>query len=81
MSKSDGLRSFYAGLKMALIATMASYGSYFFAYRFLKNLFTKLFKLKELRKRDITIITTLAGNLSVLFANPLWFINTRVTLD
>ncbi len=47
MAKQDGLKSFYKGLGMALIATVASFGCYFFCYRLLKNVVTHAFKLKE----------------------------------
>jgi len=40
MIKRDGFLSFYKGLQMALIATVASYGSYFFLYRLWKNVLT-----------------------------------------
>jgi Mitochondrial carrier protein len=80
MIKNEGLASFYKGLKMALIATTASYGSYFFLYRLLKNLLSHLFKLKELSTRHIALITAIAGSGSAAFSNPFWFINTRITL-
>lgn len=80
MLKSEGLASFYKGLKMALIATTASYGCYFFLYRLLKNLISFVLKLKGLTKRHIALITAIAGSGSAAFSNPFWFINTRMTL-
>lgn len=80
MLKEDGLRSFYKGLKMALIATTASYGSYFFLYRLLKNLFTSMLKITVLKKRHIALITAIAGSVSAAFANPFWFVNTRMAI-
>ncbi len=80
MLKSEGLASFYKGLKMALIATTASYGCYFFLYRLLKNLISYVLKLKALTKRHIALITAIAGSGSAAFSNPFWFINTRMTL-
>ena len=80
MIKSEGVASFYKGLQMALIATTASYGSYFFLYRLLKNLMFKLLRIKELTKRHIAFITAIAGSGSAAFSNPFWFINTRMTL-
>ena len=64
---------------MALIATTASYGSYFFLYRMLKNIFTQLLKVPVLTKRHIALITAIAGVISAAFANPFWFLNTRMT--
>lgn len=63
---------------MALLATVASYGSYFFLYRMLKNIFTQLLKVKTLTKRHIALITAIAGSISAAFANPFWFLNTRM---
>ena len=82
MIKKDGLLSFYKGLRMALIATIASYGSYFFGYRLLKNVVTSLLKIDEskLNSGHITLITALAGSSSSAFANPFWLVNTRMTL-
>jgi len=82
MAQQEGYLSFYKGLKMALIATIASYGSYFFTYKSLKRFFAALLKTNEsqFKKRHIALITALAGSLSVLFANPFWFLNTRLTL-
>ena len=82
MAQKDGLMSFYKGLKMACIATIASFGSYFFCYRLFKNLFTSLLKIKEvdLKSMQIMLITALAGSISSAFANPFWLLNTRMTL-
>lgn len=80
MIKSEGAKSFYKGLKIALIATTASYGSYFFLYRLFKNLFIKLFRLKALGNLHIALITAIAGSASAAFSNPFWFINTRMTI-
>lgn len=65
---------------MALIATTASYGCYFFLYRLLKNAISHLLKTKELTKRHIAFITAIAGSGSAAFSNPFWFINTRMTI-
>ncbi len=62
---------------MSLIAIIASYGSYFFLYRMLIN----LMPTKALTKRHIALITAIAGSLSAAFANPFWFVNTRLTVN
>lgn len=78
--REDGFLHFYKGLQMALIATTASYGSYFFLYRMLKNLLSNIFTIKTLTKRHIALITAIAGSLSAAFANPFWFTNTRMAI-
>lgn len=65
---------------MAVIATIASSGSYFFLYNLLKGLIITLIKGKKLTKRHIALVTAIAGASSSVFANPFWFMNTRMTL-
>lgn len=65
---------------MAVIATIASSGSYFFLYNLLKGLIITLLKGKKLTKRHIALVTAIAGASSSVFANPFWFMNTRMTL-
>jgi hypothetical protein len=66
---------------MALIGTVASYGSYFFCYRLWKNILGSTFKVKTLNSLHIMLITFLSGSSSTVFANPFWFVNTRMTID
>jgi adenine nucleotide transporter 17 len=80
MIEKEGIKSFYKGLKMALIATVASYGIYFFCYRFWKNYLTSKFNITNLETKHIALCTFLSGTTSTCLANPLWFINTRLTL-
>jgi solute carrier family 25 (peroxisomal adenine nucleotide transporter), member 17 len=79
--KTEGLSSFYRGLNMALIGTVASYGSYFFCYRMWKNILSSALKVKSLTALHISLITFLSGSSSTVFANPFWFVNTRMTID
>ena len=65
---------------MAVIATIASSGSYFFLYNLLKGLIITLIKEQKLTKRHIALVTAIAGASSSVFANPFWFMNTRMTL-
>ena len=46
LAKNEGWLSFYKGLRMAIVATIASSGSYFFMYNTLKKLFIMLLKGK-----------------------------------
>ena len=47
MVEKDGVMSFYRGMASALVGTVASFGSYFFCYRLLKNIVLHTFKLTE----------------------------------
>ena len=76
--KEEGFMSLYKGLKMALLGIIASYGIYFWWYRFLKNKFTLFLKRDKFTSAEITIITALAGSISSIFANPIWMLNTRL---
>ena len=82
MVKQDGAASFYKGMSTALVGTIASFGSYFFCYRLLKNLVTHALNVKEseLNSGHIMLITAMAGSTSSIFANPFWLLNTRMTL-
>jgi hypothetical protein len=46
-----------------------------------KNIFTSLLKIKNLTPLHISLITFLSGSTSTVFANPFWFVNTRMTID
>lgn len=82
MAKKEGLGSFYKGLGMALIGTIASFGCYFFCYRLIKNVIMHTLNLKEteLNSKHIMLVTALSGSVSSVFANPFWLLNTRMTL-
>ena len=47
MLKRDGISSFYKGLRMAVLGTVISSGSYFFCYRFWKNVWMQYSQKKE----------------------------------
>ena len=78
--QTKGLASFYKGFKMALIATIASWGSYFFWYRFWKNVCTQIFKVRRLVSKHILVITAIAGATSSACSNPFWVIHTRMAI-
>lgn len=79
--KKEGLKSFYKGLGAALIGTIASSGIYFWWYRFWKNVFFNYLKRKSLSDLDISVITFLAGFINSVITNPIWFINTRMSIS
>ena len=72
--------SLYKGLETGLIGTVVSFAIYFFWYRLLKNTYYHILKKKELSDLDITIITFLSGVINSVLTNPIWFLNTRMTL-
>lgn len=65
---------------MALLGTIASYGIYFWWYRFLKNKFSSILKRDKFTNLEMTIITALAGSMSSMFSNPIWMLNTRLAI-
>jgi adenine nucleotide transporter 17 len=79
--RTEGFLSIYKGLKSALIGSVLSYAIYFFWYRMLKNVYYKSLSRVALSDLDITIITFFSGVVTSLFANPIWLINTRMTLS
>jgi len=78
--KEEGFLSFYKGLKMALVGTVASYGIYFWWYRALKNIFANMLKRTKFNNSEMTLITAIAGSIASVFANPIWMLNTRLTI-
>ena len=46
----------------------------------LKGLIITLIKGRKLTKRHIALVTAIAGASASVFANPFWFMNTRLTL-
>jgi hypothetical protein len=72
--------SLYKGLSTGLIGTVVSFAIYFFWYRLLKNTYYHVLKKKTLSDLDITIITGLSGVINSVLTNPIWFVNTRMTL-
>ena len=73
--------SLYKGLKVALMGTVASYGIYFWWYRFLKNQFSRLLNRATFNSKEIMVITALAGSMSSIFSNPIWMLNTRLAIQ
>jgi len=79
--KNEGLFTLYKGLSTGLIGTVFSYGIYFWWYRLWKNFFYHVLKREELNDVDISVITLVAGVINSCVTNPIWFINTRMTIS
>jgi adenine nucleotide transporter 17 len=76
----EGVRSLYKGLSTGLLGTVVSFGIYFFWYRLLKNLYYQVLRRKSLSDLDISVITLCSGVINSVLTNPIWFVNTRMTL-
>lgn len=68
-------------MQSGLFGTVLSYGIYFWWYRFFKNIFYQNFKKSRLNDIDITIITLASGCINTFLTNPIWFINTRMSVS
>ena len=80
LTKDEGFLALYKGLNAALVGTVFSYGIYFWWYRYLKNAFARRLKRDKFSNVEMTVITAIAGTLSSIFSNPIWFINTRLSI-
>lgn len=80
MISKEGYLTFYKGLQSGLIGTVVSFAIYFFWYRLLKNYFYHTLKRTTLGDLDITVITLLSGVINSILSNPIWFLNTRMTV-
>lgn len=78
---TEGISSLYRGLQAALTGTVFSYGVYFWWYRYLKNLVSRMVKRDKFTSTEMVVITGIAGALSSVMANPIWVINTRMAID
>ena len=67
-------------MQTALVGTVASFGIYFWWYRYFKNQMTKITGRKSFSNVEMTIITAGAGVLSSVFSNPIWMVNTRLSI-
>ena len=79
--RTEGPLTFYRGLNTNLFASVISYALYFWWYRFFKNLYYGWLGRDILSQGDIFMVSMLAGIISTLFTNPIWFINTRLIIS
>ncbi len=75
--KKEGFLSLYNGISSALIGSAQSYGVYFFAYQYWKNIFVKYGFSKNIIYD--TLCTSFLGAVCCAVAtNPIWVLNTRI---
>jgi len=67
-------------LGSGLIGTVVSFGTYFFWYRLFKNLCKHLTGSEVFNDLQILVITVLSGVINSICTNPIWFINTRMSI-
>ncbi|CAG8530565.1 8145_t:CDS:10 [Ambispora leptoticha] len=77
---NEGIRGLYSGLTSAIFGIAVSNGVYYYFYELTKAFFEKSVTIK----RDISTVESmiagaLAGCVTVLFTNPIWVVNTRMT--
>jgi hypothetical protein len=73
----EGIWSLYKGISVAYVGIIVTYGVYFFAYKYFKNLLIKLgLKIDLIFESMIT--SFLAACCSSISSNPIWLLNTRI---
>jgi hypothetical protein len=75
--QDEGLWSLYKGISVAYIGIIITYGVYFFAYKYFKNLLKKI-GLKTDLIIESMITSFLAACCSSISSNPVWLLNTRI---
>jgi hypothetical protein len=70
----------YKGLTTNLLSSMLSYAIYFYWHSLLNQYFRSNSDTQKLSTWEIFMVTSLAGIIATSITNPLWFINTRVSL-
>ena len=73
----DIMHYLYSGLTTNLVAQALSYGLYFWWLRFFKE---TLFHSQIMTSAEIVTVTTMAGVIATCMTNPIWFVNTRLSL-
>ncbi|CAG8444968.1 8385_t:CDS:10 [Ambispora gerdemannii] len=78
--KNEGIRGLYSGMTSAIFGIAATNGVYYYFYELTKAFFEKSVTIK----RDISTVESmiagaLAGCVTVIFTNPIWVVNTRMT--
>lgn len=73
--KKEGVKGLYAGFSSSMLSVATSYGTYFLAASYFKEL---LLKSKPVLSTSDTLAVTLASSIAVTIINtPIWVINTR----
>lgn len=78
---NEGLLNFYAGYQSAAIGSGYSNAVYYYLYQGLNELMTTLTMHKPLHLIDNIIVAALAGAATSAASNPIWVINTRMSVD
>ena len=78
--KTEGPLTLYKGLSSGLIGVVLSFATYFYWYRLLKNFWYRVLGREELGDLDISLITFLSGMINAFLTNPIWLLNTRMSL-
>jgi hypothetical protein len=75
------MRGYYRGLQTSILANMLSYGIFFQCYGALSVLLRTLRGGGDaLESKDIMLITLLSGWICSIISNPIYLINTRISL-
>jgi len=71
----------YSGINSALFGVAATQGIYYYSYEFFRSYFERYLHRKELGDLLNLLIASLSGSIAVLFTNPFWVINVRMSLQ
>jgi len=78
---NEGLSSLYAGYESAIVGTAYANAVYYYLYQFLNELMTSVTQHKPLHLLDNIIVAALSGAATAVASNPIWVINTRLSLN
>ncbi|ORZ29712.1 mitochondrial carrier domain-containing protein [Catenaria anguillulae PL171] len=78
--KSEGIPGLYSGCSSALFGIAITNGVYYGAYERTKDVFLKASGRRVMSTLESMIAGAIAGSLTVLATNPIWVVNTRMTV-
>lgn len=78
---NEGASSLYAGYESAIVGTAYANAVYYYLYQFLNEFVSSVTQHKPLHLLDNIAVAGLAGAATAVASNPIWVINTRLSLN
>lgn len=77
--EEEGLGGLFSGVHSAWVGVFVSQGVFYYAYEFLKSVWTAKFDRKHLDTSEHLFLAALAGCATAIASNPVWVVNTHMT--
>ena len=77
----EGISSLYAGYESAVIGTAYANAVYYYLYQLLTEIARRVTQHQTLHLLDNIVVAALSGAATAVASNPIWTINTRMSLN